>query len=216
MNRSIGFATVVLVAIFICVNCVVAQEPTMVVPNLDTRTVTSGLVTPIAIAFTGENEFFLIEKNTGHVKRVVNGVVQGTVLDLAVNNASERGLLGIALHPNFPADNGVYLFWSCRAEPPPPANPFFPTVTNCSETPMLGPDTGDVLAVPLLGNRVDRFTWNGTSLTFDRNIVQLLSFQNDGAPTPPGQGDETQPARANHDGGVLAFGPDGKLYVMFG
>ena len=186
MKRSVSFATVFLVAIFICIVDSAAQEPTMVVPNLDTRTVTSGLVTPIAVAFIGENEFFVIEKNTGRVKRVLNGVVQGTVLDLAVNNASERGLLGIALHPNFPADNGVYLFWSCRAEPPPPANPFFPTTTNCSETPMLGADTDNVLAVPLLGNRVDRFEWNGTALTYDHNLVQLLSFQNDGAPTPPG------------------------------
>src|SRR5688500_11411434 len=103
MKRSLSFATAILVAIFICTSDGGAQEPTMVVPNLDTRTVTSGLVTPIAVAFIGENEFFVIEKNTGQVKRVLNGVVQGTVLDLAVNNASERGLLGIALHPNFPA-----------------------------------------------------------------------------------------------------------------
>ncbi|HET9866279.1 MAG TPA: PQQ-dependent sugar dehydrogenase, partial [Nitrospira sp.] len=44
----------------------------------------------------------------------------------------------------------------------------------------------------------------------------LRSFQNDGAPTPLGQNDSAQPARANHDGGPLAFGHDGKLYVMFG
>lgn len=217
MNRSFTVATIMIVAIFVFGSSALhAQEPTMVAPNLDTRVVTSGLVTPTAMAFIDEDEFFILEKNTGRVKRVLNGVVQGTVLDLAVNNGSERGLLGIALHPNFPKDNGVYLFWSCRAEPPPSTNPFFPTVTNCTETPMLGADTDDILAVPLLGNRVDRFNWDGTSLTYDRNIVQLLSFQNDGAPMPPGQGDEDQPARGNHDGGVLAFGPDGKLYIMFG
>ena len=52
------------------------------------------------------------EKASGHVKRVVNGAVQSTVLDLAVNSASERGLLGIALHPDFPLNPRVYLFWS--------------------------------------------------------------------------------------------------------
>jgi glucose/arabinose dehydrogenase len=47
-------------------------------------------------------------------------------------------------------------------------------------------------------------------------LIKLLAFQNDGAPVPPGQGDEDQPPRGNHDGGVIAFGPDHKLYILFG
>jgi hypothetical protein len=39
-------------------------------------------------------------------------IVRAVVLDLAVNFASERGLLGIALHPDFPTDPGVYLYWT--------------------------------------------------------------------------------------------------------
>ena len=217
MKLISGFAAAILAAtIIFSTDTIPAQEPTMLVPNLRALTVTSGLTTPTAMAFIDDDEFFIIEKNTGRVKLVTDGVVTSTVLDLAVNNASERGLLGIALHPDFPTNRGVYLFWSCIASPPPAENPYFPTAQTCSETPQLGADNPDTLAVPLLGNRVDRFVWNGTSLTYDRNIVQLLSFQNDGAPIPPGQGDQDQPARANHDGGPLAFGWDGKLYIMFG
>ena len=84
--------------------------PTMLVPNLGVRQVIADLVTPITMAFIGPNDFLVLEKNTGRVKRVVNGAVHSTVLDLAVNFASERGLLGIALHPSFPANPGVYLF----------------------------------------------------------------------------------------------------------
>src|SRR5262249_43841129 len=125
--------------------------PTLVDPNLAVSTVVSGLTTPISIAFLGPNDFFILEKNTGQVKHVVGSAAPQVVLDLGVNNASERGLLGIALHPNFPANPGVYLYWSCQAPAPPPSNPFFPTLQECPDMPSFGADTGDVLAVPLRG-----------------------------------------------------------------
>jgi glucose/arabinose dehydrogenase len=159
--------------------------PHMVAPNLEVRAVVSGLTTPINLAFIAANDMLVLEKNTGQVKRVVNGAVQGTVLDLAVNFGSERGLLGIALHPSFPADPGVYLYWT--------------ESTTAADTNVLS-------ATPLLGNRVDRFVWNGSALTFDRNLIELRAIQQDAG----------QPERGNHDGGVLAFGRDGKLYVFIG
>jgi glucose/arabinose dehydrogenase len=187
----------------------------MLVPGLDVRTVTDGLSQPTSMAFLGPNDILVLEKSTGQVKRIVEGG-DSIVLDLAVNNASERGLLGIALHPNFATNSQVYLYWTCITPPPPASNPFFPTLVECSDPPALGADTNDILAVPLLGNRVDRFIWNGSTLIFDRNIAKLHAFQNDGAPVPVGQGDSAQPARGNHNGGVIRFGTDGKLYVIIG
>src|SRR6185503_15611628 len=64
--------------------------PSMLDPNLTVHTVISGLSQPTSMAFIGDNDFLVLEKDTGRVKRVVNGVVQSTVLDLAVNSASER------------------------------------------------------------------------------------------------------------------------------
>ena len=181
-----------------------SSGPQMLVPRLDVRTVVSGLTMPIGLAFLGPNDMLVLEKDSGQVKRVVNGSVTGTVLDLGVNRASERGLLGIALHPDFPANPGVYLFWTCRSTAL-PADPFFPDERTCLDANMFAADSGEVLEVPLLGNRVDRFIWNGSALTFDRNLIMLRAFQNDGAPTPPGQGDESQPPRGNHNGGVTSL-----------
>jgi glucose/arabinose dehydrogenase len=159
--------------------------PSVLDPNLAVRTAASGLTIPISMAFLGPNDMFVLEKDSGKVQRVVNGAVESTVLDLAVNRASERGLLGVALDPQFFVNGRVYLYWTESS-----------TAT----------DSGELADVPLLGNRVDRFIWNGSTLTFDRNLIGLRAFQADAG----------QPLRGNHDGGVLRFGPDGKLYIVIG
>jgi glucose/arabinose dehydrogenase len=159
--------------------------PSVVDPDLAVRTAVSGLDQPISIAFLGRNDMLVLEKATGKVKRVVNGTVHSTVLDLPVNSASERGLLGIALDPHFFVSGRVYLYWSESST---------------------GADSTGLDQVPLLGNRVDRFSWNGSTLTHDLNIIKIRAFQ----------ADEGQPLRGNHDGGVLRFGPDKKLYVVVG
>jgi glucose/arabinose dehydrogenase len=167
----------------------------MLHPRLAVRTVASGLTTPISLALLGPSDMFVLEKNTGRVFRVVDGVIGPTVLDLAVNFASERGLLGVALHPAFPDTPFVYLYWTESTT---------------------GADTDVLSETPLLGNRVDRFIWDGSTLTFDRNLIHIRAIQEDGAPLPAGQGDEGQIDRGNHDAGVIAFGPDGKLYILIG
>src|SRR4026208_1307773 len=122
--------------------------PEMLDPRLDVRPVVTGLNLPTTLAFISANEFFVLEKNTGTVQYIVDGVVDHTALDLAVNNFSERGLLGIALDPGFASNHFVYLYWSCIA--PTPSDPFTPSLVECADTPELGADSGDVLAVPLL------------------------------------------------------------------
>ena len=107
------------------------------------------LVTPTSIAFIGSAGMLVLERNTGKVQRVVNGRLHSTALDLAVNFASERGLLGIALHPDFPANPGVYLFWTCRASVPQDENPFRPEQRQCADVPATGPDSDNLLDVPL-------------------------------------------------------------------
>jgi len=131
---------------------------------------------PTAMAFIGSADYLVCEKGTGKVRRVINGNVQaGQVLDLPVNADSERGLLGMAIHPNFSSNGWVYLFYS-RA--------------NADNQ-------------PWLDNRVSRFTWNGSSLGGETLIVSFLS-------------DSNQANGPNHNGGIIQFGADGKLYGITG
>src|SRR5947199_180438 len=70
-----------------------AVDPEVVDPNLKVRTVVSGLTQPTSMAFLAAGDLLVLEKPTGKVQRVRNDIIDSTVLDLAVNSASERGLL---------------------------------------------------------------------------------------------------------------------------
>ena len=163
-----------------------AQAPEVVDPGLAVTEAVGGLSQPIGIAFLGRDDMLVIEKGSGQVKHVVRGQVREVALDLAVNSASERGLLGIALHPKFRRNGWVYLFWSES---------------------LTGADSAELADVRLMANRIDRFEYSGGKLEFDRHIISFRAFQDDAT---------NGVLRGNHNGGVIRFGPDGKLYAIVG
>jgi len=170
--------------------------PTMTDGSLHVTTVVSGLDQPTSMVFIAPGDFLVLEKASGKVQHVINGTVVNTALDLAVNSASERGLLGIALAPDFAQSHGVYLYWTQ------------------SSTDV---DSTNLAEVPLLGNRVDRYILNpnAETLTPDANIIMLHAFQAD-SPNPCCGTVLGEPMRGNHDAGKVLFGPDGKLYFQIG
>ena len=168
-------------------------------PTLQVSTVlNAGLSQPIGIVFiNGIHDYFVLEKASGQVKRVIGGVLQAQpVLDLQVNANSERGLLSMVLHPNFPATPHVYVRWTESST---------------------GTDSTVVSEVPLLGNRVDRFLWRNDQLVQDINIVRLRARQTDNVSVSGQDPSFANPGEnGNHNGGVMRFGPDGKLYIFMG
>ncbi|MGH7843596.1 MAG: PQQ-dependent sugar dehydrogenase, partial [Candidatus Binatia bacterium] len=166
--------------LFLIGACFLATAPCFAAPsltdsNLEVREVVSGLSSPTTMAFIGPDDILVLQKNDGKVRRVIGGLLQsGQVLDVAVDASSERGLLGIALHPNFSSTAFVYLYYTESST---------------------GSDSSGAAA----GNRVYRYTWNGNQLTHPTLILDL--------PVSSGP---------NHNGGVVIFGPDGKLYVVIG
>jgi glucose/arabinose dehydrogenase len=126
--------------------------------ELRTQPVVSGLASPSALVFFGslaDEEFLVLEKDTGRVRHFVQRVDQGDALDLAVDNCGERGLVGIVLHPSFdptptpagserpPSQDWVYLSYHTDAGR---------TADGC-----------DLDAV----HRVERYVWSGTLLVPD-------------------------------------------------
>ncbi|HEV8604672.1 MAG TPA: PQQ-dependent sugar dehydrogenase [Tepidisphaeraceae bacterium] len=147
----------------------VVNDATLMVDHI-----VGGLDSPTGLAFMPNGgDAFVLEQHTGQV-RLLKGrnLVDKEVLDLKVANDNEQGLLSIALHPKFSANGFVYLYYT-------QARDF---------------DGGQPLA-----NRIDRFHWDGSELTFDRHIKEL--------PVSPGP---------NHNGGKILFGPDKRLYAVIG
>ncbi|MBC8063810.1 MAG: PQQ-dependent sugar dehydrogenase, partial [Chlorobia bacterium] len=133
--------------------------------TLAAQVVVGNLSVPTALRFTPDGDIIFTEKATGNVRKVVNGtVLPNPIFSVSVESDGERGLLGLAIDPNYQANNFVYVFY-----------------TKASGT----------------ENEVVRFTDNGSG----PNPTVIV----------PGL-----PASANHNGGRLEFGPDGKLYVTLG
>jgi len=71
------------------------------------ETVVSGLNQPIPFDWLPDNSMVIGEKG-GRLLRFANGQTQ-TIATLTVSSFSERGLLGIAIDPNFTANRQIYL-----------------------------------------------------------------------------------------------------------
>jgi glucose/arabinose dehydrogenase len=142
---------------------------------VDIQLVVSGLTQPIGVVNAGDgtNRLFVVQQN-GIVRVVANNrLVSGSFLDIrgvtgGFTTGGERGLLGLAFHPDFETNRRLYVNY-----------------TNGS------------------GNTViAEFTANAGRTAASVATRRVLdSF--------------TQPF-SNHNGGQLAFGPDGWLYVFMG
>ena len=137
-------AAVVAGALTFAADAAAQTVPTVVDPKLEVRAVVSGLAQPVQMQFLEDHDFLVLEKATGQVKRIRNGGTPEVVLDLPVNSNSERGLLGITLDKDFKRNGTVFLYWSESTT---------------------GADSTQGAEVPLLGNRLDRFHWDGATLT---------------------------------------------------
>jgi glucose/arabinose dehydrogenase/plastocyanin len=139
------------------------------------------------MAFLGPNDILVLEKNTGKVDRIVNGrLLPNPVLDVAVANYIERGLLGIAISPSLSSDGKRYVY-------------LYYTQSGNSTT-----DGDEFLGLaPPKGNMVYRYEWVNNQLVNPKLLIQL--------PAIPGS-----TGRSDHNGGKVTIGPDGNIYFVIG
>src|SRR3954447_21381467 len=138
MRAGLGAAAAIAAGLTMAGTAAAATTPTVLDPKLEVRAVTTGLTQPVQMQFIAGREFWVLEKSTGQIKRVRDGGTPEVILDLAVNSNSERGLLGITFDKDFKRTGTLFLYWS-------------ESTTGADST------AGD--AVPLLGNRLDRYHW---------------------------------------------------------
>ena len=110
----------------------------------------------------------LVSERPGRIRLISNGKLQ-TQPYATVDSAriGEAGLLGLAVHPKFPAEPYIYAMYTYEKE-------------------------------GALQNRVVRFRDQGGTGSFDRVVIDNI------------------PGGRFHDGGRIAFGPDGMLYITAG
>lgn len=78
---------------------------------------TADLERPTAMAFAPDGRLFVCEQE-GRLRVIKNGTLLPTpFVTLRVNDDGERGLLGIAFHPNFARNQLLYVYYTVNAAP---------------------------------------------------------------------------------------------------
>jgi glucose/arabinose dehydrogenase len=76
----------------------------------------NGLRFPTAMAFAPDGRIFVTEKDSGQVRVIKNATILPTPFaTVSVRNENERGLLGLALDPNFSTNGNVYVYYTANS-----------------------------------------------------------------------------------------------------
>ena len=95
----------------------VASDAQVFPPDFARVLVTNGLANPTAMAFAPDGRIFVAEQ-AGKLRVIKNNTLLPTAfVQLSVNSSGERGLIGIALDPDFSTNNYLYLYYTVPTAP---------------------------------------------------------------------------------------------------
>ena len=201
VGRIGALVTTMLVAASLAV--LATSEPAAAVslpPGFQESIVFSGLTQPTAVRFSPDGRVFVAEKSG--VIKVFDSLSDTTPTVFAdlrtqVHNFWDRGLLGLALPPNFPTNPWVYVLYAFDAAIGGTA-PRWGSVGGTSDgcpTPPGATDDGCVIA-----GRLSRLQASGNTMIGSEQVLIEGWCQQ----------------YPSHSVGSLAFGADGALYVSAG
>ncbi len=73
----------------------------------------TGLTAPSSVVAAPDGRILITERTTGSLRAVVHGQLQaGAACQVSVDSSGERGLLGVAVHPQFNNNGWVYLYYT--------------------------------------------------------------------------------------------------------
>jgi glucose/arabinose dehydrogenase len=86
-------------------------------PGFTETLVASGLALPTSMAFAPDGRLFVTLQG-GTLRVIKNGVLlTPPFVSLTVDSSGERGLLGVAFHPQFASNNFIYLYYTVPGSP---------------------------------------------------------------------------------------------------
>jgi glucose/arabinose dehydrogenase len=171
-----------------------SADSTQLPPGFTESVVFSGLQYPTAVRFASDGRVFVAEKS-GIIKvfASLTATTPTIVVDVRgkVMDFSERGLLSIALDPNFPATPDIYALYTYDA----PIGGTAPVWNDSCADPFAATTEGCVVA-----GRLSRFRLNTAGIAGPEQVLIEDWCQQ----------------FPSHSVGDVQFGPDGALYISAG
>lgn len=160
-----------LIVYLMCLSFLKGISQTLTPVGVSLQTFYTGLASPVGLYNCGDERLFILEQNESDIEMITtSGQYIGKFLDLTgiTSTGGERGLLGLAFHPNY-STNGY----------------FYVNYTNTAGNTVIS--RYQVSSNPNVANAASG------------SIIMTIN----------------QPF-SNHNGGHIAFGPDGYLYIGMG
>jgi glucose/arabinose dehydrogenase len=204
MKRSLSF--LLSICIIVCGSCkkisesesatLTGSDDARVTRDLDLKLISDNFVSPVAIIDAPDHskrlfvvdqvgKIWIIDKHGNKMEQPFLDISSRMVT--LETSYDERGLLGLAFHPNYKSNGKFYVFYTA---PPPPGGPT--EQTGNTGLPITWDNT----------TRISEFRVSGNADMADMGSEKILINE----PHP----------QFNHNGGTIAFGSDGFLYISIG